>query len=167
MTAKPKSPEVIPRRSASFPVVVSIGLAVGGAIMFRDYYTLAMEHMSEGLFTTEQVFGWVVALLLFVASAVTLLWFPERLDVAPEGLVSIRGVFGTRRVRPKASIQTVSIHTRQMRSNNLSVIVSDVWIDGSGGNKRLCRFSSEESDRAKALAARCAELWEAKVVPWN
>lgn len=160
--------DAIPRPSASFPVLASIGLAVGGAIMFRDYYALAMEHMSEGLFTTEQVFGWVVALLLFVASVGTLFWFPERLEVAQEGLVSLRGVFGTkRRVRPKATIQTITIHTRQVRSNNLRVLVNDVWIDGSGGRKRLCRFSSKDSARADALAARCAELWEANVVPWN
>ncbi|MFK7999950.1 MAG: hypothetical protein AB8H86_10145 [Polyangiales bacterium] len=166
MSAPPMPLETIPRRSASFPIVAAIALAIGGAFMFRDYYALAMEHMSEGLYTTEQVFGLVAGVLFFVASVVALLRFPERLEVEPEGLTSAYGVFGTlRRVRPKATIQTLSVHTRQVRSNNLNVIVSDVWIDGSAGNKRLCRFPSKES--ADALAARCAELWGAKVVPWS
>lgn len=157
--------ETIPRRSANFPIVMAIGFAIAGVVLFGDYYAIAMEHMSEGHFTTEQVFGLVAAVLLFVASVVTLLRFPERLEVAPEGLASVRGVLGTfRGVRSKATIQTITIHTRRVRSNNLSVVVSDVWIDGSGGRKRLCRL---ERPRADLLAKRCAEVWEAKVVPWS
>lgn len=147
---------------------MAIGFAIAGAVLFRDYHTRGMEHISEGLFTTEQVFGLVAALGLFVASIATLIAFPERLQVDAEGLVSIRGLFGTvRRVRPKATIETITVRCRQMRSNNLNVIVNDVWIEGSAGRKRLCRFSSEDSPRAKALADHCAEAWDAKVVPWS
>jgi hypothetical protein len=158
----------IPRRSASTPIAASIGLVSAALFLFRDYYEIAMEHMSEGLFTTEQVFGLFVAAALVVSSIATLIAFPERLQVDAEGLVSVRGVFGTvRRVRPKATIQTIMIRCRRVRSNNLNVIINDVWIDGSAGMKRLCRFSSEDRPRADALAARCAEVWGAKVVPWT
>lgn len=147
--------------------MVAIGLAVAGLVFFRDYHESAMDHLSDGIFTSEQVFGLFGAALLMVASIGTLVAFPQQLSVETEGLLSVRGVFATlRRLRPKASIQTLTVHTRHLRSNNLQVTVHDVWIEGTGGRQRIRRFPSAERAEAEALVAHCAELWDAKVQPY-
>lgn len=141
---------------------------IAGLVFFRDYYEVAMEHLSTGVYTSEQVFGLVGAALLVLACIGTLVAFPEQLRVEADGLRSVRGVFGrVQRLRPKASVQSLTVHSHGVTSGSYRVTVHDVWIDGSGGRKRLRRFPPAEGAEAKALAAHCAELWGAKVEPYH
>ncbi len=158
----------IPRRSSRAAILVAICLAVGGVVVFGDYGAIAREDLSEGLFMSEPILGLVAAGVLLLSSVVALLAFPERLEVEGQGLVSVRGVFGTiRRVRPRETIESVTIHCHQVTSNGFNAIVNDVYIDGSAGRKRLCRFPAKGDPRAEELVAHCAESWDAEVVPWS
>lgn len=157
--------ETIPPASNSFTILVAIVFVVTSVVLFKDNHVAAMEDLSGGIFT-DRVLAVVAAAALLASSVAVLLAFPERLQVVDEGLVSVRGVFRTSRsVRSKATIEVVMIEPRQLTSNGLAVSVRDVWIDGSSGRKRLCRYPA--GGRAEALAARCAEAWDAEVVPWS
>lgn len=155
--------ESIRPKSVGPVLLLVLGLGVAAGIFYRDYAERAMEHINEGLFTTEQVFGLFGALALAIASVVVFIAFPERLYASTSGLTSVRGVLAKwSRTVDKERIEKVTVVPGFVRKAGKTLHYYDVYGHWGERSKRLRRFS--ERGEATARATAWSALWDAELV---
>ena len=139
-----------------------LALAVASGIFFNDYYAPASEHLAGGLYATEQVLGLYAAFGLALASVATLFYWPKRLYVSDEGLLTVRGVPGlVQQLLPKEEMHSIECRTRRATRNGIVSTSHIVAVVGHDAGAEIRRFGTRAE--ALALAETCSQRWQVEV----